>query len=230
MRVTYLGHSGLLFETQNCKALIDPYLSNKTDEISPFASRRYPADVSYLKKRYNVVVITHSHPDHYDKESLKHIFKLHSQITILAPLSVWEDIMGIAENNKCVLFNAGTTYTVNGVSFTATYAEHCEQGAIGVIISAMNNNFYVAGDTLYNEKVFTSIPKMHIDALFVPINGAGNTMNCFDAGKFAIRIDAKKTIPVHYGMFDDLTGHELKNLRPKIKGVTVLKPYESLNM
>ncbi len=230
MRVTYLGHSGLLFETQNCKALVDPYLTNQLDVVTSFASRRYPADESYLKKRYNVIVITHIHPDHYDKESLSIIFKAHNDLTILAPLPVWDDVISIAENNKCVLFNAGTTYTVNGVSFTATYAEHGERDAIGVVISAYDESFYVAGDTLYNEKVFASLPKVNFKALFVPINGAGNTMNCYDAGKFANRVGAGKTIPVHFGMFDDLTGSELKNLKPKVKKVVVPKPFEKIKI
>ena len=44
-----------------------------------------------------------------------------------------------------------------------------------------------------------------IYALFLPVNGVGNNMNMTDAARFAKRINAEWTVPIHIGMFDELT-------------------------
>ena len=59
----------------------------------------------------------------------------------------------------------------------------------------------------YNEEIFKDIPN-DIYALFLPVNGVGNNMNMTDATLFANRIKAKKTIPIHIGMFDEQTAED----------------------
>ena len=63
--------------------------------------------------------------------------------------------------------------------------------------------YYITGDTLYNEEIFEDIPD-DIYALFLPVNGVGNNMNMTDAARFAKRVNAKKTVPLHIGLFDNL--------------------------
>lgn len=62
---------------------------------------------------------------------------------------------------------------------------------------------YITGDTLYNKKIFDDLPD-DIYAVFLPINGVGNNMNIIDAKNFAKKTGAKWTVPVHFGMFDDI--------------------------
>ena len=62
---------------------------------------------------------------------------------------------------------------------------------------------------LYNEEIFEDIPN-NIYALFLPINGVGNNMNMADAARFARRINAKKVVPVHIGMFDEITADKFE--------------------
>ena len=88
--------------------------------------------------------------------------------------------------------------------FSAVLAEHSDPTPIGVIIDDGEKKYYITGDTLFNEDIFDDIPE-DIYALFLPINGVGNNMNMTDAQRFAERIGAKKNIPVHIGMFDNLT-------------------------
>jgi L-ascorbate metabolism protein UlaG (beta-lactamase superfamily) len=64
-------------------------------------------------------------------------------------------------------------------------------------------NYYITGDTLYNERVFESLPHEEIELLFLPINGEGNNMNFEDGKKFAERVKAKKVVPIHLGLLDD---------------------------
>lgn len=207
MKVTYLGQAGLLFERDNFKIMIDPYLSDSVEKINPKNYRRVPVDESYLKLKPDVMIFIHNHLDHYDPETVVHFIDENSNITVLAPKSVWDEVRKIGGNNNYVLFNRHTEWTQNGIKFTAVKAEHSDITPIGVIIDDGERKYYVTGDTLYNEEIFADIPS-DIYALFLPVNGVGNNMNMTDAARFAKRINAERTVPIHIGMFDELTADE----------------------
>lgn len=209
-KVIFLGQAGLLFTNERIKILIDPYLSDSVEKVNPKNKRRQRIDESFLQIKPDVIVITHNHADHYDKETLRHYLKKDAGITVLSPFSVWRDVKDFADGNNCVMFNNGTTWTEGGVVFRAVRAEHSDEYAIGVVIEADGESFYVTGDTLYSEKVFESLPDKQYKAVFLPINGVGNNMNAVDAMQFVSRIKTKYAVPVHFGMFDSLTGDCLK--------------------
>ena len=204
MKVTYLGQAGLLFEKRGFKIMIDPYLSDSVEKINPKNYRRVPVDESFFKIKPDVMIFTHNHLDHYDPETVVHFIDENSNITVLAPKSVWDEVRRIGGNNNYVLFNRHTEWTQNGIKFTAVKAEHSDITPIGVIIDDGERKYYVTGDTLYNEQIFGDIPS-DIYALFLPVNGVGNNMNMTDAARFAKRINAEWTVPIHIGMFDELT-------------------------
>lgn len=204
MKVTYLGQAGLLFERRGFKIMIDPYLSDSVEKINPKNYRRVPVDESFFKIKPDVMIFTHNHLDHYDPETVAHFIDENSNITVLAPKSVWDEVRRIGGNNNYVLFNRHTEWTQNGIKFTAVKAEHSDITPIGVIIDDGERKYYVTGDTLYNEEIFGDIPS-DIYALFLPVNGVGNNMNMTDAARFAKRINAEWTVPIHIGMFDELT-------------------------
>ena len=207
MKVTYLGQAGLLFEKRGFKIMIDPYLSDSVEKINPKNYRRVPVDESFFKIKPDVMIFTHNHLDHYDPKTVSHFIDENSNITVLAPKSVWDEVRKIGGNNNYVLFNRHTEWTQNGIKFTAVKAEHSDITPIGVIIDDGERKYYVTGDTLYNEEIFADIPS-DIYALFLPVNGVGNNMNMTDAARFAKRINAERTVPIHIGMFDELTADE----------------------
>ena len=204
MKVTYLGQAGLLFENNGLTIMIDPYLSNSVEKINPQNYRRVPVNESLFDIKPDVMIFTHNHLDHYDPETVSHFITKHSQITVLAPKSVWDEVRKIGGNNNYILFNQHTEWTEKGIRFTAVKAEHSDITPIGVIIEDGEKKYYVTGDTLYNEEIFADIPSK-IYALFLPVNGVGNNMNMTDAARFANRINTVKTVPIHIGMFDELT-------------------------
>jgi len=207
MKIIYLGQAGLLFEKNGFKIMIDPYLSNSVEKISPKNFRRVSVDESFFEIKPDVMIFTHNHLDHYDPETVKYFINEKSDILVLAPKSVWDEVRKIGGNNNYVLFNRHTSWTENGIKFTAVKAEHSDITPIGVIIDDSENKYYITGDTLYNEEIFEDIPE-DIYALFLPINGVGNNMNMIDAVRFAKKVNAKKTIPIHIGMFDELTADD----------------------
>lgn len=203
MKITFLGQAGLLFENKSIKILIDPYFSESVKKINSKNYRRIFVCEDFLKIKPDVMIFTHNHLDHYDTETVPYFINSESNITVLAPKSVWDNARKIGGNNNFVLFNRHTSWTQNGVRFTAVKAEHSDPTPIGVIIDDGKRKYYVTGDTLYNKEIFADIPK-DIYAVFLPINGVGNNMNMQDAKRFAERVDAKYTVPLHFGMFDEI--------------------------
>jgi L-ascorbate metabolism protein UlaG (beta-lactamase superfamily) len=211
MKITWLGQAGLLFEADGKKILIDPYLSDSVKAINPKNYRRVAVDTRFLALRPDVIVITHCHLDHLDPETLKHYLTEDADCLVLAPDGSWQQIRTAFPHTGCnyVLFNDGTTWTEEGITFRAVKAEHSDAGAIGVILSAEGRNYYVTGDTLYSERVFDSLPDgSDIYAVFLPINGVGNNMNMADAARFAQRVGARYAVPMHVGLFDEINPAE----------------------
>ena len=204
MKITFLGQAGLMFEKDGFKIMIDPYLSNSVEKINPKNYRRAAVDKTLFDIKPNVMIFTHNHLDHYDPETVKHFIKEDSNILVLAPKSVFNEVRKFGGNNNYVMFNRHTSWCEHGIKFTAVKAEHSDPTPIGVIIENNDKKYYVTGDTLYNEEIFEDIPK-DIYALFLPVNGVGNNMNMADAARFAKKIKAQKIVPMHIGMFDELT-------------------------
>lgn len=120
MKVTWLGQAGLMFETGGRTILVDPYLSDSVAATEPHNRRRVPADERFLQVVPDVVVCTHNHGDHADRETLKHYFSRTSAALCLAPASVWEWVRAFGGlNNTYVAFNAGSEWTYETVRFRA---------------------------------------------------------------------------------------------------------------
>ena len=224
MKVTYLGQAGLLFEKRGFKIMIDPYLSDSVEKINPKNFRRVPVDERFFSIRPDVMIFTHNHLDHYDPETVSRFITEDSGITVLASKSVWDSVRKFGGNNNYILFNRHTEWTENEIKFTAVKAEHSDITPIGVIIDDGERKYYVTGDTLYNEEIFGDIPS-DIYALFLPVNGVGNNMNMSDAVRFANRINAEKTVPIHIGMFDELTANSFKS-----ESKVIAQAYKEINL
>lgn len=224
MKVIWLGQAGLLFEHSGIKIMIDPYLSDSVEKINPKNYRRVPVKKELFNIKPNIMIFTHNHFDHYDEETVVHFIKEDSEIVVLAPRSVWDEVRKLGGNNNYVLFNRHTSWTECGIRFTAVKAEHSDIEPIGVIIDDGEKKYYITGDTLYNEEIFGDIPE-NIYAVFLPINGAGNNMNIYDAKIFAEKIKAKVAVPIHFGMFD-----ELEPARFEFKNKVIPKIYKEIKL
>ena len=207
MKIIYLGQAGFLFETKGMKIMVDPYLSNSVEKVEPHNRRRVPVEKRWLEVKPDVLIFTHNHLDHYDPETADKIITPTSGITVLAPASVYYEVRKRGGNNLYILFDRHTQWSQGDIRFSAVKAVHSDPAAIGVIIDAEGKKYYITGDTLYNEDIFSDIPE-DIYALFLPVNGVGNNMNMQDAARFAQRICAERTVPIHVGMFDSLHGED----------------------
>ncbi len=203
MKVTFLGQAGLLFEHNGKKVMIDPYFSDSVGKVNPQKHRRVPVDDRFAQIKPDVLIFTHNHLDHYDPETVQRIVTPETNITVLAPTSVWNEVRKIGGENNYVLFDRYFQWSQDGIRFSAVKAAHSDAYAIGVILNDGEKTYYVTGDTLYSTEIFGDLSKT-IDVVFLPVNGVGNNMNMEDAARFARDIGAKIAVPVHTGLFDDL--------------------------
>lgn len=224
MKITFLGQAGLLFEADGFRVMIDPYLSNSVEKINPKNYRRVAVDERFFAIKPDLMIFTHHHLDHYDPETVAHFITEDSGMTVLAPRSVWDDVRTLGGNNNYVLFDRHTEWTQAGLRFTAVKAAHSDPTPIGVIVDDGEKKYYVTGDTLYHSEIFSDIPN-GIYALFLPVNGVGNNMNMADAARFAERIGAEKVVPIHIGMFDELSAEEFD-----CKNRVIAKIYEEVEL
>ncbi len=225
MKITFLGQAGFLLEKNGKKILIDPYLSDNVKNFNPKNYRRQPIEERFLNIVPDVIVITHAHLDHYDKETLKHYFIKNSKISVLCPNSVWQDVRNYGGDNNYILFNALTSVSLFGLKFTAVKAEHSDEYAIGVVVCDGRDSYYFTGDTLYNENIFKTLPTKRFKAVFLPINGVGNNMNVKDAIRFIKKLKVKNVVPCHFGLFDEMTGYEFC-----VKGAVVPEIYKEIKL
>ena len=225
MQIVWMGQAGLLIDTGNIKIMVDPYLSDSVAKVNPQNWRRVPVDEAFFRKDPDMIVITHSHLDHLDPETLSRLLDTPKAVTLLAPYDAWQEARKFGGNHNYVMFNRGTVWTQDGLIFTAVKAEHSDLTAIGFVLDDGVQKIYITGDTLYNKEIFGDLPE-DIDAVFLPINGVGNNMNIADAKRFARKIGAKKAIPIHWGLFDEINpaGFDLENaVIPTIYGEVKLQ-------
>ena len=209
MKITWLGQAGLLFERGGVSVMIDPYLSNYVEKVQPANYRRTPVNDEAFNIDPDIMIFTHDHIDHYDPETAPVFFKKSEKpMSVLGPTSVRAKAMGDLCGQNYILFDTFTSVSLCGFVFTAVRAAHSDPYAIGVVIedTVENKAYYVTGDTLYNSRIFESLPELSggIDVLFLPINGVGNNMNMDDAARFAKKTHAMNVVPLHFGMFDSL--------------------------
>lgn len=192
-----------MFDFDGIEVMVDPYLSNSVAKVNPANYRRIDVNEKFFNIKPDVLILTHDHLDHTDPETLDKIFSRYDNICVLASENAWNRVCKYGGCSNYVMFNQGTVWTQNNIRFEAMPAEHSDDHTVGVLITFKGDSYYITGDTLYNKRVIESLtvkPKI----LFLPINGQGNNMNMQDAREFAEKSGAEKTVPIHFGMFDNI--------------------------
>lgn len=206
MKCTWLGQAGLFFDFDGVKVIVDPYLSDSVAAVNPANKRRVAVDETFFCIKPDVLILTHDHLDHTDPETLDIILNKWTGICVLASQNAWKHVRAYGRDHNYVMFDRGTYWTQGEIYFQAVHAQHSDDAAMGVLITYQNETYYVTGDTLYHDKVIEDVKKTgrSIEAVFLPVNGVGNNMNMADAARFAQAVCAKKVVPIHFGLFDDL--------------------------
>ena len=73
MKITQLGQAGLLMEKGDWRIMIDPYLSDSVEKITPAFYRRVAVREEIFSIKPDMMIFTHNHLDHYDPETVERL-------------------------------------------------------------------------------------------------------------------------------------------------------------
>ncbi len=194
MKITYLGHSALLFEGR-WTILVDPFISG-----NPWVQGK---DID-VKPDY--ILVSHAHGDHLG-DAVEIAAGSGSVIIATYELATWCGRQGV----KTHPMHIGGRYPFEFGWLKMTSALHgsgmiSEDGIeymgspCGFLWESEGKRFYFAGDTAltYDMRL---LEEYHVDYAFLPIGG-NFTMDGEDALKAAGFISARHVIPIHYNTFD----------------------------
>lgn len=149
----------------------------------------------------DLILITHTHWDHFSKED---ILKIKKETTkIIAPKDSKEEILtlGFTESNIYIV-EPDEEFSLHGIliktvpAYNKSKTFHPKENKwLGYVVKIEDTIYYVMGDTdaLEENKNITC------DVLCIPIGGT-YTMNATEAAEFTNILNPKKVIPIHYGL------------------------------
>jgi len=198
--ITFLGHATLMIDAAGTIIHIDPV-------------KQY-GDYKTLPKA-DIILITHEHGDHLDKQAIAEIIK--DGTTIILNKGAYDKI-----KQGAVMAN-GDKKTVFGIDIEAVPAYNITRGrdiyhpkgqGNGYVLTILGKRSYIAGDT-------EDIPEMsgitNIDIAFLPMNQP-YTMTPEQAARAAKIIGPEILYPYHYGATDTA---KLKDLLKDAPGIEV---------
>ncbi|MBP5361851.1 MAG: MBL fold metallo-hydrolase [Ruminococcus sp.] len=156
-----------------------------------------PYNISGASHDADIILITHSHFDHYSPDDIRKVMK--SDTIIVCPTSVTEpNELGL--NVKQV--KAGEKFEFIGIRFEAVPAYNIgkpfhpkSNGWLGYIIeSSEQGRIYIAGDT----DITPDNKQVKCDIALIPVGGTYTT-DASQAAELANTIRPKYAVPIHYG-------------------------------
>ncbi len=212
-----LGHATCLILYQGLRILLDPILHK-----SSFLFHRYTEPISlFAIAPIDVIIFSHDHPDHFNKNDLRSILTLSPHAKIYAP-SGFNEIFaefGLQTNNlKTATW--WETIAINGknISITCLPAIHWSQSTLknrnkslwaSWMITLDDTSIYFTGDSAYG-KHFKTIASYFspIDIALIPI-APYHPRNIQEAShinteeSFQVFLDLGRPIfiPIHWGVF-----------------------------
>lgn len=208
VQITYVGHATLLIELDGVRLLTDPLLR---DRLGPLRRHGPTPDPAALG-RLDAILVSHAHPDHFDRASLKALPP--GPVLIVAPgLGRAARRTGHAAHELAT----GRSVEVGDVSVTAVAARHWRWPAlprartIGFLIEG-SSGIYFAGDTGFFARMAALAGR--VDVALLPVGRWGPhpgpaRLGPKSASRVARVVGARVAIPVHWGTFYPIGFHHV---------------------
>lgn len=160
LRISFVGHSTILIQTQGLNFLTDPVWSNRIGPLKNFGPERYTYPGISLEELppIDFILLSHNHYDHLDVNTLKQIWDQHRP-RILAPLGNDLVIQSEAPSIKVETLDWQESVAIsNTITVHLTPAQHWSARGFfdknkalwgSFVISTPSGNIYFCGDSGY---------------------------------------------------------------------------------
>jgi L-ascorbate metabolism protein UlaG (beta-lactamase superfamily) len=226
--VTWIGHATLLLRAGGLNVLTDPQFSERASPVAFAGPRRVVPPAIPLDRlpHVDVVVISHSHYDHLDEASVVALAKQQGGPPLFLVglgLKPWFAAMGI---ENVVELDWWDAHTVGPVKFTFTPVQHWSSRTPwdrnrtlwgGFLVEHPSLRFFFAGDTGYSRDFRDIAARVGpIDLAAIPIGAyaprwfmRSQHVDPAEAVQIHLDLNAKRSVAIHWGTFDDLTDESL---------------------
>jgi len=217
--ITWIGHSTMFLHIYGKTILTDPIFSNRCSPFQFAGPKRYTSPSISIKSlpKIDIVVISHNHFDHLDKNSVKTLSTNTSTIWYV-PLGLkeWFVKLGISNVIELDWFDE---YEHNNIKIVCLPSQHWSKRNLfksfdtlwaSWLINIGNYKFWFAGDTGYNELQFRKIGDHYgpLDLAAIPIGAyeprwfmKNFHVNPEESILIHKDIKSKKSIGMHFGTF-----------------------------
>lgn len=207
---TYLfsvGQAGFIIKSAGGQLLaIDLYLSDCVERVEGNSGfkRLLPKILSPYDLELDVLIATHFHRDHFDIDSVPSLMA-NERTKLFAAKDCESSVAQLEMKDSAVTYvKAGMTCTHGDFKIDFVNCDHGAGApqAVGVMVHVDGKLIFETGDTCLRMDWVDCFKKIGTpDVLIAPINGAFGNMDEQDCAEFANALQAKLTVPCHYGMF-----------------------------
>ena len=227
----WLGQAGFLIKSPDGIVLaLDPYLSNSCkaigDEHGFDMDRLVPAPLAPRELAgVDAYVMTHSHQDHCDSETLAASRKAGGRGPYVAPAETVEKLkgLGVPENELRPVW-PNRTLEFGDIALRATFAipfAGDDLTHVGYLLAIKGGpKIYFTGDTGWHEMLAEVMLPHQPDALVCVINPAFRNLSPAEAALLAKRLNVKTVIPCHHDLFaDNCQPPQMLHTNLKLQGI-----------
>ncbi|MEM3808638.1 MAG: MBL fold metallo-hydrolase [Thermoproteota archaeon] len=211
--VKWLGHASFQINVDGKVVYIDPYEGEYTEKA-------------------DMILVTHSHPDHCDTSKIEKIRKV--ETLVIAPADCASKIGGEVRSLK-----PGESINVGSISVEAVQAYnikhfmfpgkpfHPKDLGVGYLLNVSGKTIYHAGDTDFIPEM-EKLKERNISLALLP-SGGTFTMDNKEAAEAALAINPEAVIPMHRRRANPEDFKRIVEASSKIK-VVLLKPGEEYRL
>lgn len=179
MRLTKFSHSCIRLEKDGSVLVFDP--GNFSEATEALAGADY-------------LLITHEHPDHFDREPVLAYLDEHPEVQVRAPQKVAEEIRGAVTSPERVQAVEGETSFQLGPFSVQTYGG--QHALIHPLLPMVANVAYLVDGELYHPGDSLVVPHgLQVKHLLVPIHAPWNKIG--EVIDFVASVRAEHAYPIH---------------------------------
>ena len=196
VELQYVWHSFFKISSKGKTVLVDPLLefNAPTKEFDPLLK---PMLKQSDLKKVSMILVTHEHSDHFDKELVEHIAQATGACVVAHP-HILQELEGTISKAFLHPIAIGEKVSLRGIEVEGIPCHHPQSFyPQGFLINMDGTKIYHAGDT----DLINDMSRVQADIALIPIGGH-ETMDCVDAVRAIKTMKPKVAIPMHYNTFE----------------------------